>query len=118
MNQKDKSEVIRLIKNECANYVNGDCALSLEGYPCVQLNSMLTLSDLGIFLCKYCRDAVMPLNKDLHAKLVGGVRTKMCAECGKEFVPSGNRSKYCDKCAARKKRKQNAEWIRSERSKM
>jgi hypothetical protein len=115
MTPKDKAEVISLVKNECANFISGNCIL-LESYPCVVLNSSLSLGD-GKIPCKYCRDVVLSLDKDLQAKLVGGVHTKECERCGKQFVPASNRAAFCDKCGALEHKKRQAEYARRKRAK-
>ncbi len=39
-------------------------------------------------------------------------RTKTCAECGTEFVPTGGRSKYCPACVGDVVRRQTADRVR------
>lgn len=84
-----------LIKKQCANCDNGNCLLLDDGdeHTCPQTISYS-------LLCRYFRNAVLPADKKLYADIFN-VRTCVCKECSKEFVPASNRQKYCKPCGKR-----------------
>lgn len=90
----------RLIKKLCANYNNGNCLLLDDGdeHTCPQTISFS-------LLCNYFRNAVLPADKELYAEIFNE-RTCVCEECGKEFVPTSNRQKYCKPCGKRVRQNQ------------
>ena len=55
------------------------------------------------------RVAVLPLDGELAAALLYRGSRKRCAVCGAAFVPKSNRGKYCTGCAARVRRRKEAE---------
>ena len=58
--------------------------------------------------CDYFLEAVLPGNEDLHKRVLAEIRkavdepvmdrTKKCMQCGKAFIPNGNRQKFCSPC--------------------
>ena len=101
----------RLVHN-CCNYDSGNC-LALddgEGCICVQRISYS-------LLCKWFRNAVLPMDRELEAALYHRLAAKRCAVCGGLFFPSSNRAKYCQDCAGDIKRIQAAERKRKQRGK-
>ena len=110
---REKQEIRRLVKTMCANYdekykclpVNGDCYM-FYGYGYT-----------NTAMCKYFRNAVLPLNPELERVLTGGtvIETKPCGLCGKEF-PLNGRQTYCsEKCAKTNRRKSVAKNVREHR---
>ena len=65
INEKQAAKVHRLARDECANCDNGNCLLLDDGDECrcVQLLSISSIS------CRYFRDAVLPLDRKLHAQI-------------------------------------------------
>lgn len=55
-----------LVRRLCCNFDNGSCLLLDDGeaHPCIQL-----LSVSGIY-CRYFKDAVLPTEKKLYAKII------------------------------------------------
>ena len=97
-----RNAVNALIRRLCANYDRaggGDCLLL--DMPCPQLQS-------HSLTCRYFRDAVLPVDKLLHAQIMGQGGVKTCASCGKPFRAVANRAKYCDGCRQKERRKQKA----------
>lgn len=84
----------------CANYDRPtvDCLLMDEACWQVCCSSGL---------CRYFKEAVLPLDRVLYADLVKPGSLKVCA-CGRSFVPASNRAKYCPECAIAERRKQKA----------
>ena len=99
----EHSRVNRLVRAECANYVDGNCILLDDGintYRCVQEISWHPL-------CRYFTGCVLLLDPVLQVQIGQGEKeTKRCVICGREFVPGSNRSKYCSSCAKLERRKQ------------
>lgn len=95
---KHRQSANALIKRLCANY---DCV-------CVQSISYS-------LLCKYFRNAVLPAEPMLEANILG-TRLERCVSCGAPILKKGNRKKYCDRCAVRAYKKQQAEYARRKRA--
>lgn len=99
-----------LVRNLCCNYVDGNCILLDNGDVC-KCPQLISFS----LNCKWFRTAVLPNDKDLYAKLAISDNRKKCYVCGKEFISSANKAKYCDKCRIIALRKQKAEYQRKYR---
>ena len=80
----------RRLTHECCNYCDGNCLLLDDGEECVCVQS-ISYSLLCAEISK-SREEV-----------------KRCTVCGAAFVPKSNRAKYCPDCAARVRRKKEAE---------
>lgn len=100
MSKTQKRSAVALIREECANCFQGQC-LPLDT-ACLQINS-------DSLLCRWFRDAVLPLDGQLHAQIMGVDGLKICAVCGSVFRALSNRAKYCKACAAKERRKKDAE---------
>ena len=96
LNQKQRTRINQLIRKECANLTtDGDC-LCL-GDKCPQLNSFYHL------YCNYFRKAILPLDKELSVELAEDPKTlKTCKCCGKAFMPTKKKQRYCDRCRDKK----------------
>lgn len=95
----------RRLTHECCNYCNGNCLLLDNGEECVCVQS-ISYS----LLCRWFKVAVLPLDAALCAEITKGRdEIKRCAVCGAAFTPNSNRAKYCPDCAARVRRKKEAE---------
>ena len=102
LTQEQLPRVRRLVR-QCCNYDGREC-IALDdgaGCPCVQTISYS-------LLCRWFRNAVLPLDPVLELRLLGGV-PKRCASCGKAFVPGSNRAKYCPACGKVHQRKMDAQ---------
>ena len=55
------------------------------------------------------RVAVLPLDHQLETALYHRLESRRCSECGALFLPGSNRAKYCKECAARVRRRKEAE---------
>ena len=98
-----KKKIGRLIKNECCNYVNGECLVLEECCPqcCME-----------ILCCKWFCSAVLPLKPQLEILILGKRELKHCVICKGKFVPGSNRQKYCEVCAVKIHRLQKREYKR------
>ena len=95
----------RKLTHECCNYCDGNCLLLDDGEECVCVQS-ISYS----LLCRWFRAAVLPLDAALYAEISKSRdEVKRCVECGAVFTPKSNRAKYCPDCAARVRRKKEAE---------
>ena len=95
----------RKLTHECCNYCDGNCLLLDDGEECVCVQS-ISYS----LLCRWFRAAVLPLDAALCAEISKSRdEVKRCVECGAVFTPKSNRAKYCPDCAARVRRKKEAE---------
>lgn len=98
----------RKLTHECCNYCDGNCLLLDDGEECVCVQS-ISYS----LLCRWFRAAVLPMDAALCAEISKSRdEVKRCVECGAVFTPKYNRAKYSPDCAARGRRKKEAEWQR------
>ena len=106
-----RNTVYALIRQQCANYdrAGGGGCLLLD-CPCPQLQSQS-------LICRYCRDAVLPVDKLLYAEIMGEGGVKTCASCGKPFRAVANKAKYCDGCRRLVRKRQHADRQRKYRAK-
>lgn len=107
---KQRQRANALIKRLCANYDNGNCLALDDGELCVCVQS-ISYS----LLCKYFRKAVLPAEPLLEADILG-TRFEKCVSCGAPIIKKGNRKKYCEKCAQRAYKAQQAEYARRRRA--
>lgn len=105
IHMKLDKKVRDLITDNCVNYYQGECLV--HECNCVQKNSMESLME-GKVICKYFREAVLPIDKLLMEKIAGVNIGKRCKSCKKVFMPTGNRQIYCHGCADMVKKQQAA----------
>lgn len=71
-----------------------------------------TCSQLGNdrLVCRWMEHAVLPLDPELHAKIIRDPAKKHCTRCGRWFIPGSGRALYCPSCAEqiRKEHKRNS----------
>ena len=110
MTPEQATKVKKVVKKRCCNCIDGNCILleELNPCPCPQL---ITRS----LICRWFLTAVLPGEKELHQELVEKGERKLCRECGSVYYSSSNHSKYCADCAAKMKRRQQAEYARRKR---
>ena len=104
-------KVRNLVRKRCCNFVDGNCIRldGIEPCPCPQL---ITRS----MICKWFRTAVLPGAPGLEQEILQRGERKHCVECGAVYYSASNRSKYCSSCAAKIKRRQQAEYARRKRA--
>ena len=107
---KQRQRANALIKRLCANYDNGSCLALDDGEPCACVQS-ISYS----LLCKYFRKAVLPAEPLPEADILG-TRFEKCVSCGAPIIKKGNRKKYCEKCAQRAYKTQQAEYAKRKRA--
>ena len=90
---------LALLRTECANYYDGECVMLDTKCPQCHSDSLI---------CSWFRDAVLPLDKALHAELTGIGNVQKCESCQRPFKPVSNRAKYCEECAVRERKRREA----------
>jgi len=90
----------QLIREECANHMGGLCLL--RGGPCPQMGSMS-------LICKYFRDCVLPVDKQLYEWAMSGEAVKTCEDCGARFRAVDAHAKRCRRCAVERRKRYEAE---------
>ena len=93
---------IRRLVWQCCNYDHGDCIALDDGGGCCCVQA-ISYS----LLCRWFREAVLPLDPPLELALLGG-RPKVCASCGMRFVPGSNRARFCHACSVKQRKTKEA----------
>ena len=94
---KTEQKEIRALVNECANYDRQDKICLLTDGPCYMLMKLYNNGKI----CKYFKDAVLPLNTILEASITHKepVVLRKCEMCKKDFIPKTSNQLYCsDNC--------------------
>ena len=104
---REKQAIRRLVTSECANY-------DYE-YGCLPLDMPCHMFSVGFAnaLCKWFRNAVLPLNPALEA-VFHRQPVKACKRCGRK-IPVLGRRLYCETCAAAARKAAAAERVRKHR---
>ena len=106
----DAKRINELVRKRCCNYTEGNCLLLDNGDPCV-CPQTISYS----LICKWFRTSVLPNDSGLYIKLMKPNNKKMCTVCGVTYIPTGHRTKYCDKCRRTMRLKKDAERKRNKR---
>ena len=93
MNEEQYRRMRKLVK-ECCNYDNGQCFVldCGDGCVCVQRISYS-------LICKWFREGVLPLDRELEAALLQQLVRKRCIVCGRYLFKNSNNTKYCSGCS-------------------
>ena len=122
MTTEQARKAFSLIHAECCNYESGNCKMLMDDTDskCKQLKT-------NTIHCNWFREAVLPLDKELEAQIFktevkvksssNHSHMKRCVTCGKRFKSITGRGKYCNRCAIKNQRKQQAEYNRKRRLK-
>lgn len=121
MIEKEKNLVRQaksLATQECCNFYKGYCIETDR--TCSLINSRYDSIADGCIDCDWFLLAVLPqdakLERELKMRLYGidGVDAKTCERCGKPYIPSSNRQRYCEHCrkagAKSNGRERTARW--------
>lgn len=113
LTKSELRQIRRLVKTMCANYDSEYGCLPLDG-ECYMFCIAFNTSDL----CKYFRDAILPLNPELGRVFFGGIKpnSKPCKICGKAFEVCGNKAHCCDSCADGGRKSATAARVRKHRA--
>lgn len=114
LTRDERRAIRRLVTGECANYDGPDALCLPLDCPCYMLNKWWT----GAF-CRYFEGAVLPLDPVLEAAVTdmgAAPDTRLCAVCGRPFLPKGKQT-YCSAvCADAGRRKRQREYMRKRRA--
>ena len=113
MTAGQRQKAVKLIRQTCCNYDNGNCVLLDRGEPCVCVQSISYSVN-----CKFFRRVLLEdrRGQSLKAEIFRDDSTKRCAICGKAFQSTSNNAKYCWECAKEVLRKQKAAHARKRRA--
>jgi len=108
---RELQAIRRLVTSECANFDNE--------YGCLPLDDacyMFTIAYVNSSLCRYFRDAVLPLDPALEAVFNRQpVKPwKPCKQCGRKIPIQGRRT-YCEACALSARKAATAARVRKHR---
>ncbi|HBU12791.1 MAG TPA: conjugal transfer protein [Clostridiales bacterium] len=113
MTPKQRQMAVKLIRNICCNYDNGNCIVLDDGDACVCVQSISYSVN-----CKFFRHVLLESKEglSLKAEIFHDDTTKRCTVCSKAFQSKSNNAKYCGKCAEEVKKKQKAAYARKRRA--
>lgn len=114
LTREERTAIRSLVVKWCANYDRDYGCLPLD-CECYMLGKCWTGA-----MCRYFRDAILPLDPKLEAALSAdgpAQEFKSCPVCGRAFVPSGRR-RYCSPaCQAEGNRQKSRARMRNKRTK-
>ena len=113
MTPDQRRRAVKLIRQECCNYHEGNCLLLDDGEECVCVQSISHSIN-----CKWFRRFVLPGDLALEVEIFRKGSARKCVVCGAVFEPKSNRAKYCGECAKTVHHKQKAASERKRRSKV
>jgi hypothetical protein len=92
---RQRQAAVRLIRNICSNYNDGDCMLLDDGDNCICPQSISYSVN-----CKFFKNVLLNDKEGLSLKseLFRSDEVKRCAICGKHFASTSNHAKYCGNC--------------------
>ena len=119
-----------LAKDECANYMQGNCLLTEK--RCHLINPNYPSIHDGAIDCDYFLECVLPASWELNDLIAYALwydddddeeddaalpsNLKLCAECQKPFVFTNNRQKYCTACQQAVRRRQSIQRVQKSRA--
>lgn len=113
LTREERAAIRSLVVKWCANYDREYGCLPLD-CECYMLGKCWTGA-----LCRYFREAVLPLDPKLEAALSadGGPAPdfKTCPVCGGAFVPHGRRAYCSEACSGAARRKRQRGYMRKNR---
>lgn len=105
MNKRDlnlRKKARSLASAECCNFHKGRCMET--DCSCHLINERYETVRDGMIDCDWFWQAVLPLYPELQCELMMDLYQikasciKPCCQCGKPFVPTSNRQRYCNRC--------------------
>ena len=112
LTRKEKTAIRSLVVTWCANYDREYGCLPLDS-DCYMLDKCWTGS-----YCRYFREAVLPLDPVLMASICEegpAPDPRLCAVCGRPFLPEGRQAYCSDACKAEGNRRRSRERMRKKR---
>lgn len=114
LTRDERKGIRKLVTEMCANYDREYSCLPLD-CECYMLGKCWT----GAY-CRYFREAVLPLNPVLAASICEdgpAPDTRLCAVCGRPFLPEGRQAYCSEACKAEGNRRRSRERMRKKRDK-
>ena len=90
LTNKQMKIIRKLVKEECANYIQAECIM-LNG-KCPQLSDKCNL-------CSYFKKSVLPLDEYLYSEVTREGFNKRCENCNVLFTSNAKNTRFCSKCA-------------------
>ena len=112
LSRDERKGIRKLVTEMCANYDRDYGCLPLD-CECYMLGKWWT----GAY-CRYFREAVLPLDPVLMASICeDGLApdTRLCAVCGRPFLPEGRQAYCSDACKVEGNRRRSRERMRKKR---
>ena len=112
LTREEKAAIRSLVVKWCANY-DRECGCLPLDCECYMLGKCWT----GAY-CRYFREAVLPLDPVLMASICEdgpAPDTRLCAICGRPFLPEGRQAYCSDACKAEGNRRKSRERMRKKR---
>lgn len=109
LSRDERKGIRKLVTEMCANYDRDYGCLPLD-CECYMLGKWWT----GAY-CRYFREAVLPLDPVLMASICEegpAPDTRLCAVCGRPFLPEGRQAYCSDACKAEGNRRRSRERMR------
>ena len=114
LTRDERKGIRKLVTEMCANYDREYGCLLLD-CECYMLDKCWT----GAY-CRYFREAVLPLDPVLSASICEdgpAPDTRLCAICGRPFLPEGRQTYCSEACKAEGNRRRSRERMRKKRDK-
>ena len=114
LTRDERKGIRKLVTEMCSNYDREYDCLLLD-CECYMLGKCWT----GAY-CRYFREAVLPLDPVLMASICEdgpAPDTRLCAVCGRPFLPEGRQAYCSDACKAEGNRRRSRERMRKKRLK-
>lgn len=114
LTRDERKGIRKLVTEMCANYDREYGCLPLD-CECYMLGKCWT----GAY-CRYFREAVLPLNPVLAVSICEdgpAPDTRLCAVCGRPFLPEGRQAYCSEACKAEGNRRRSRERMRKKRYK-
>lgn len=114
LTRDERKGIRKLVTEMCANYDREYGCLPLD-CECYMLGKCWT----GAY-CRYFREAVLPLDPVLTASICEdgpAPDTRLCAICGRPFLPEGRQAYCSEACKTEGNRRRSRERMRKKRDK-
>lgn len=111
MTSRQRQAAVKLIRDICSNYDNGNCVL---------LDDLCPQSITYSVNCKFFRWVLLEDGDGLKlkAELFRDDTMRRCTVCGKVYQSKSNNAKYCYGCSKDTLRNQKAAYARKRRSRV
>ena len=115
LTREERREIKKLVVSMCANYDRQYGCLPLDYGRCYMIDKCWTGG-----MCKYFREAVLPLNPALEAALTdadASTAQKECPICGTAYIPTTSQAYCSEACRIKGQREDNRKRQQKRRQK-